>query len=149
MKVTQKEIRLITDAIVDQVYDQAKVNEKINSELEKSWNEFKSSKAWKDMLKLLKAWKQIDSFVWIIVRDKDFFWIKSLTWSCDYRITTEAKAKDNYMNWKRIEIQKKFPDKYAISRKVETLLTIKTLCGKDMEKIINDIIVSIKKEFKL
>lgn len=149
MKVTSKEIRLITDAIVDQVFDQSKVSEKINSELEKSWNEFKKSKAWKDVLKLLKTWKQIDSFVWIVVRDKEFFWIKSLTWSCDYRITTEAKARDNYMNWKRVELQKKFPDRYAISRKVETLLTIKTLCGKDMEKIIDDIIKSIRKEFKL
>lgn len=149
MKITSKEIRLITDAIVDQVYNQSKVTEKVNSELEKSWNDFKSSNAWKDMLKLLKAWKQIDSFVWIVVRDKEFFWIKSLSWSCDYRITTEDKARDSYMNWKRIEIQKKFPDRYAISRKVETLLTIKTLCGKDMEKIIDDIIKSIKKEFKL
>lgn len=149
MKITSKEIRLITDAIVDQVYDQAKINEKINSELEKSWDEFKNSKRWKDMLKLIKSWKQIDSFIWIVVRDKEFFWIKSLTWSCDYRITTEARARDNYMNWKRVELQKKFPDRYAISRKVETLLTIKTLCGKDMEKIIDDITKTIKKEFKL
>jgi hypothetical protein len=54
MKITSKEIRLITDAIVDQVYDQEKVNEKIKEAEDKAWNEFSKSKKWKDTLKVLK-----------------------------------------------------------------------------------------------
>ncbi len=54
MKITAKEIRLITDAIVDQVYDQAKVNDKIKEAEDKAWNEFSKSKKWKDTLKVLK-----------------------------------------------------------------------------------------------
>jgi hypothetical protein len=54
MKITAKEIRLITDAIVDQVYDQEKMNEKIREAEDKAWNEFSKSKKWKDTLKVLK-----------------------------------------------------------------------------------------------
>lgn len=54
MKITSKEIRLITDAIVDQVYDQAKVNEKIKEAEDKAWNEFSKSKLRKDTQKILK-----------------------------------------------------------------------------------------------
>ena len=54
MKITSKEIRLITDAIVDQVYDQEKMNKKIKEAEDKAWNEFSKSKKWKDTLKVLK-----------------------------------------------------------------------------------------------
>jgi hypothetical protein len=54
MKITAKEIRLITDAIVDQVYDQEKVNKQIEAELDKAWNEFAKSKLRKDTVKILK-----------------------------------------------------------------------------------------------
>ena len=149
MKITAKEIRLITDAIVDQVYDQEKVNEKIKEAEDKAWNEFSKSKKWKDTLKILKAWKQLDWFEWISVKDKDFFWIKSLCWSMSYKITSEDKAKDTYKAWVHNQVAKNFPDRYLIMRKVETLLTIKTLCWKDMEDIMNEIISIVKKEFKL
>jgi len=149
MKITAKEIRLITDAIVDQVYDQEKVNKKIKEAEDKAWNEFSKSKKRKDTLKVLKLWKQLDWFKWISVKDKEFFWIKSFCWSMSYEITSEDRARDSY-KWRiHSQIVKEFPDRYLISRKVETLLTIKTLCGKDMEAIMNEIITTVKKEFKL
>ena len=148
MKITAKEIRLITDAIVEQVYDQAKVNEKIKEAENKAWNEFSKSKQWKDTLKILKLWKQLDWFEWISVKDFEFFKIKSF-WSMSYKITSEDKVKESYKSWIRSKVAKEFPDRYIISKKVETLLTIKTLCWKDMEAIMNEIINSVKKEFKL
>lgn len=149
MKITAKEIRLITDAIVEQVYDQSKVNEKIKEAKDKAWNEFSKSKKWKDTVKILKAWKQLDWFEWISVNDKEFFWIKSLCWSMSYKITTEDKARDSYKSWIHNQVSKELSDRYLIMRKVETLLTIKTLCWKDMEAIMNEIISIVKKEFKL
>lgn len=149
MKITAKEIRLITDAIVDQVYDQEKMNKKIREAEDKAWNEFSKSKKWKDTLKVLKLWKQLDWFEWISVKDKDFFWIKSLCCSVSYKITSEDKAKTSYKAWIHSQVSKEFPDRYLITRKVETLLTIKTLCWKDMEVIMSEIVETIKKEFKL
>lgn len=149
MKITSKEIRLITDAIVDHVYDQAEVNKKIKEAEEKARSEFSKTKQWKDAQKVLKLWKQLDWFEWISVKDKDFFWIESLCWSCSYKLTSEEKAKVSYMGWIHSKVSKDFPDRYLIMRKVETLLTIKTLCWKDMEAIMNEIIATVKKEFKL
>ena len=149
MKITSKEIALITDAIVDQVYDQEKMNKKIKEAEDKAWNEFSKSKKWKDTLKLLRALKQLDWFEWIDVKDKDFFWIKSLCWSLTYKITSEEKAMNSYKGWIHSQVSKEFAGRYLIRRKVETLLTIKTLCWKDMEVIMKEIIDTIKKEFKL
>ena len=149
MKITAKEIRLITDAIVDQVYDQAEVNKKIKEAEEKARSEFSKTKQWKDAQKVLKLWRTLYWFEWISVRDKDFFWIESLCWSCSYKLTSEEKAKSSYMSWIHSKVSKDFPDRYLIMRKVETLLTIKTLCWMDMETIMNEIINTVKKEFKL
>lgn len=149
MEITAKEIRLITDAIVDQIYDQSKVNEKIKEAEDKAWNNFSKSKKWKDTLKILKLWKTLDWFEWISIKDKEFFWIKSLCWSMLYKITSEDKAMNSYKGLIHNQVLKDFPDRYLITRKVETLLTIKTLCGKDMEVIMNEIIATVKKEFKL
>lgn len=149
MKITAKEIRLITDAIVDQVYDQEKVNKQIEAELDKAWNEFAKTKQWKDTVKVLKLWKQIDWFEWISVKDFEFFRIKNPCSSCSYKLTSEEKAKVSFKNWIRWTIQNKLPQRFSIAKKVETLLTIKTLCWKDMEAIMNEIITTVKKEFKL
>lgn len=148
MKITAKEIRLITDAIVEQVYDQEKVNEKIREAEDKAWNDFSKSKLRKDTVKMLKLWRQLDWFEWISVKDFEFFKIKSF-WSMSYKITSEDKVKESYKSWIHSKVAKDFPDRYAIARKVETLLTIKTLCWKDMEAIMNEIITTVKKEFKL
>ena len=149
MKITQKEISLITDAIVDQVYNDAEVNKKIKEAEEKAWNEFSKTKQWKDTVKILKLWKEIDWFEWVSVKDLEFFKINKMCWICSYKITNEERAKQSYMWRIHSSISKDFPDRYLIKRKVETLLTIKTLCGKDMEAIMNEIITTVKKEFKL
>ena len=151
MKVTQKEIRLITDAIVSQVYDEQKIREKIDKKLESLWKNFSKSKKWKDTMKLFNLWQQLTWFKWILVNDKDFFWIPNMYGNCDYRITSEAQAKTSYFNWNRANVEREFgyANKGMIVRKVETLLTVKLLCGWDMEKVMDEIIKTIKKEFNL
>jgi hypothetical protein len=54
MKISQREIKLIAEAIVNEVYDETKINEQVLKEQEKAWKEFSSSKKWKDTLKLLE-----------------------------------------------------------------------------------------------
>ena len=149
MKITQKEISLITDAIVTQVYDDAKINQQIQKAKDDALNEFSKSKKWKDTIKLLKAWRNIVWFNWIYVKDKEFFSLKQLSYWVDCKITSEEDAKYKYINWIAPSITRQFPDRYMIKQKVQTLLTIKVLCGKDMEAIMNEIIATVKKEFKL
>lgn len=149
MKITSKEIRLITDAIVEQVYDDSKINKQIEDELEKAWNEFAKTEQWKNTVKMLKLWRQLDWFEWISVRDFEFFRLKNPLSSCSYKLVSEEKAKSSFKNWMRWTIQNKLPQKWAVTKKVEALLTIKTLCWKDIENIMDDIIKTIKKEYKL
>lgn len=149
MKISQREIKLIAEAIVNEVYDETKINEQVLKEQEKAWKQFSSSKKWKDTLKLLEQWKRIEWFEGITVKDKTFFNIKEMCWLYDYKIVNENMVKNSYFAWSISSIRKKFPDRYALSKRVETLLTIKALCWKDMEAIMNDIINTVKLEYKL
>ena len=60
MKISQREIKLIADAIVNEVYDETKINEQVLKEQEKAWKEFSSSKKWKDTLKILNQLKKFN-----------------------------------------------------------------------------------------
>lgn len=148
MKISQREIKLIAEAIVNEVYDETKINEQVVKEQEKAWKQFSSSKKWKDTLKILNQLKKFNWFVSIVVSSRQFFDIPDVYWT-DYRIVNEDMVKNSYFTWIASKIKKKFPDRYTISRRVETLLTIKALCWKDMETIMNDIINTVKWEYKL
>ena len=149
MKISQREIKLIAEAIVNEVYDETKINEQVVKEQEKAWKEFAASKKWKDTLKLLEQWKRIEWFEGITVKDKTFFNVKGMCWIYDYKIVNENMVKNSFFSRSITSIRKKFPDRYALSKRVETLLTIKALCWKDMETIMNDIINTVKLEYKL
>lgn len=148
MKISQREIKLIAEAIVNEVYDETKINEQVLKEQEKAWKEFSASKKWKDTLKILNQLKKFNWFVSIVVSSRQFFDIPEVCW-IDYRITNEDMVKNSYFNWVASKIKRKFPDRYTILKRVETLLTIKALCWKDMEAIMNDIINTVKWEYKL
>lgn len=149
MKVSQREIKLIAEAIVNEVYNEQKINDQVRKEQEKAWKKFSASKKWKDTLKLLKEFRKLDWFASIVVKDRTFFDIPEICWVYDYKITSEDAVKNSYFNWIASKVRRKFPDRYTVLRKVETLLTIKALCWKDMEAIMNDIIDTVKWEYKL
>jgi hypothetical protein len=60
MKISQREIKLIAEAIVNEVYDETKINEQVIKEQEKAWKQFSSSKKWKDTLKILNQLKKFN-----------------------------------------------------------------------------------------
>ena len=60
MKISQREIKLIAEAIVNEVYDETKINEQVVKEQEKAWKQFSSSKKWKDTLKILNQLKKFN-----------------------------------------------------------------------------------------
>ena len=149
MKISQREIRLIADAIVNQVYDETKINEQVRKEQEKAWKKFSASKKWKDTLRLLEQLRKLDWFESITVKDRKFFDIEEMCWVYDYKITDEDKVKNSYFNWVASRVRRKFPDRYTVLKRIETLLTIKALCWKDMEAIMNEIVDIVKWEYKL
>ena len=129
--------------------DETKINEQVRKEQEKAWKKFSASKKWKDTLKLIKELKKLDWFESIVVKDRVFFDIPEICWVYDYKIIDEARVKNSYFNWIASKVRRKFPDRYTVLKRIETLLTIKALCWKDMEAIMNDIIDIIKWEYKL
>lgn len=146
MKITKKDIDLISEAIVNEVYDDTKINELIRQDEEKMWNDFAKSKKRKDTLKLLDACKKIEWFNGISVASNKFFDTKNWCWN--YTIFSEKTTKESYMTNAYYIARKKYPDRYIILNKVKTLLTIKMLWGKDIETVMNEIKDALKKEYK-
>ena len=74
MKITRKEIDLLVDAIVGQIYDSdkiAKAKQKEKDELsEKAWSEFQKSKQWKQVKKIFEENPFIKDFS---VDEEEFF----------------------------------------------------------------------------
>lgn len=81
MKITRKEIDLLTDAIVGQIYDSEKVAKARQKERDtlskKAWAEFEKSKQWKQVKKVFEDYPFIQEFS---VDEMSFFG----DYICDY-----------------------------------------------------------------
>ncbi|MBO7714770.1 MAG: hypothetical protein J6S85_14425 [Methanobrevibacter sp.] len=74
MKITRKEIDLLTDAIVGQIYDSEKVAKAKQDERdalsEKAWADFEKSKQWKQVKKIFEENEFVKDFS---VDEEEFF----------------------------------------------------------------------------
>ena len=69
MKMTDKQLNLLADVIVKQVWDEEAYKKELNEKLEKGWQEFRKNKQYQAYLKFLKDNPQIYS----ISIDSSFF----------------------------------------------------------------------------
>ena len=156
MKITRKEIDLLTDAIVGQIYDCDKIakakQEERDALSEKAWAEFQKSKQWKQIKKIFEE----NPFIRDFSVDEEEFFGKAIS---DYyykwktylfnRSNYEANIKNDFCR-RYVKInEKKYPTREQIATKVNTLLTIEALGGEDIKSIVSSVADAVKKEFKL
>jgi len=156
MKITRKEIDLLVDAIVGQIYDSdkiAKAKQKEKDELsEKAWSEFQKSKQWKQVKKIFEE----NPFIKDFSVDEEEFFGKAITdyyykWKTYlfHRNTYETSIKSDFCR-RYVQIdEKKYPTRDQIATKVNTLLTIEALGGEDIKSIVSAVAKAVKNEFKL
>lgn len=156
MKITRKEIDLLTEAIVGQIYDSDKIakakQEERDALSEKAWAEFEKSKQWKQVKKIFEENQFVKEFS---VNEEEFFgkvisdyYYKWKTYRFN-RDTYETNVRNDFcMRYIKID-EKKYPTKEQVATKVNTLLTIEALGGEDIKSIVGSVADAVKKEFKL
>lgn len=156
MKITRKEIDLLTEAIVGQIYDSEKIakakQEERDTLSEKAWADFEKSKEWKQVKKIFEEYpfvKEItvdeESFFGSFISDYPYRWKTYML----YRNSYETNTRTDFCR-KAVKIdEKKFPTREQVATKVNTLLTIEALGGEDIKSIVSSVADAVKKEFKL
>ena len=141
MKITKKEIDILTNAITNEVYDNKKIDEQVKKECNDMWNKFKKTKQYKELEKLLVN----PNYYGISIYPSLVFWF----WDNYNTLVRWVNGLENtYKNYCRSMVYKKYPNSWDVYVRVQTLLTIKALGWKDVETIMQEIKEIIKKEFK-
>jgi len=153
MKLNQKEINMLAQTLVDDIYDQNKFRELAEAEGRKAYEKFLKRKEVKEMITFLKKHEEVN----YLELDSKFLW---KDWSCNscwdfyfgyasnnlrFWLDNNNGVLTGFMNW----ASKKFPSRHEIERKVRTELTYRMLWGEELKDVIDWLKNSIKKEFKL
>ena len=141
MKISRKDIDILTNAITNELYDNKKINALVDKECEDMWTKFKKTKEFKELEKVLSN----ENYYWVSIYPSLVFWfwdnyntlIRWINW-----------LENTYKNYCRSKVLKKYPTSSDIYIKVQTVLTIKALGWKNIEEIIEAVKDTVKKEFK-
>lgn len=156
MKITRKEIDLLTEAIVGQIYNSEKVakarQEERDTLSKKAWAEFEKSKQWKQAKKVFEDYPFIQgfsvdemSFFGDYISDYPYRWKTYML----YRNSYETTIQNDFCR-RAVKIdESKFPTREQVATKVNTILTIEALGGEDIKTIVNSVANTVKKEFNL
>lgn len=141
MKISRKDIDILTNAITNELYDNKKINALVDKECEDMWTKFKKTKQYKELEKVLSN----ENYYWVSIYPSLLFWF----WDNYNTLVRWVKWLENtYKNYCRSRAYKKYPTSSDVYTKVQTVLTIKALGWKNIEEIIEAVKDAVKKEFK-
>lgn len=141
MKISRKDIDILTNAITNELYDNKKINALVDKECEDMWTKFKKTKEFKELEKVLSN----ENYYWVSIYPSLVFWF----WDNYNTLVRWIKWLENtYKNYCRSRAYKKYPTSSDVYTKVQTVLTIKALGWKNIEEIIEAVKDTVKKEFK-
>lgn len=146
MKIGKRETAVLTDAVIKKVYDSKAIEEVLIKEAETSWEKFKKSKEWKDILKCF----EIEGISSMYVNTKKLFGLEKSTCS-SWMWTLYREELENWILYKRAyreSNRSRFPYEADLRREIELQLTIEALWWDDIHLILNKIIDSLKAKYK-
>lgn len=142
MKISRKDIDILTNAITNELYDNKKINALVDKECEDMWTKFKKTKEFKELEKVLSN----KNYYWVSIYPSLVFWF----WDNYNTLVRWVNWLENtYKNYCRSKVLKKYPTSSDVYIKVQTVLTIRALGWKNIEEIIEAVKDTVKKEFKL
>lgn len=145
--ITQKQINILVDAIMKQVYDKKKLDEELKQLQEKEFKEFQKTKEYKNIVKVFEENPMINH----ICVDKSYFFPNTYEYfdtsiyanKCENNLRSIINSKVSNEFWKRV------PNDYNLRKEIETELTIRMLGGEDVRELIADLTKQFKSKFGL
>lgn len=145
--ITQKQINILVDAIMKQVYDKKKLDEELEQLQEKEFKEFQKTKEYKNVVKVFEE----NPMIKYICVNKNYFFSNTYEYY-DTSIYANKYENDlrNIINSKvSSEFWKKVPNDYNMRKEIEEELTIRMLGGEDVRELIADLTKQFKSKFGL
>lgn len=148
MKISQKDLELLVNSLMEELYDKNAIWKEKQSVAEAEWKAFKKTKACKDALAILNnplvKWCSLDEsvFDWTAAEYKS-------CWRYQVHVWWPESFENEFMSRVRSNVKSNYPDEYTVRTKLRTKLAIELIGWKDLKKCLDEVCKSIKKEFGL
>lgn len=146
-KLNSKDIELLTNTIMQQVYDDEIVDNLKKEQAEKAWKEFEKSSNYKHLLVVLKPLFE-NGFVQELAISNSFFNDTIAKGDYSYKNCFDVKSiedvKIEFIRKAMGNIKIDFPSFNEIYNQVKSTLVVECLVGKDLQGVVSDLTKSIK-----
>lgn len=146
-KLNSKDIELLTNTIMQQVYDDNIVDNLKKEQAEKAWKEFEKSSNYKHLLVVLKPLFE-NGFVQEVAISNSIFNDTIAKGDYSYKnqfdISSIDGVKDEFIRKSLYNIKIDFPSFNEIYNQVKSTLVVECLVGKDLQGVVSDLTKSIK-----
>lgn len=148
MKISQKDLDLLVDSMMNEIYDRNYVAAEKDKIAKKASEKFMKLPKVKNLLKVFEI-KDIKS---IQLSDDFFKWTPADT-NNKYEHSNyvgSVESLDNIFQSKvRSNTKIDYPDEWTVKNRLRSILAIELIWGNDLKKALSDVAKAIKKEFKL
>lgn len=146
-KLNSKDIELLTNTIMQQVYDDNIVDNLKKEQAEKAWKEFEKSSNYKHLLVVLKPLFE-NGFVKELAISNSFFNDTiakgDYSYKNEFDIRSVEDVKIEFIRKAMCNIKIDFPSFNEIYNQVKSTLVVECLVGKDLQGVVSDLTKSIK-----
>lgn len=147
MKIGKREIAVLTDAVIKNVFDSKAIDDALRKWADEAWEKFRKTKEWNDILKCF----EIDGISSMYVDTSKLFWLKKPKMWTNMG-TLYRWELDDWILYKRAHRESnrdKYPYEWDLRKEIELQLTIEALWWNDINAILDKIINWLKKKYKI
>jgi len=148
MKISQKDLDLLVDSMMNEIYDRNYVATEKDKIAKKESEKFMKLSRVKNLLKIF----EIDNIKSVELSDDFFKWTpaESKNKYAHSNYVGSVESLDNTFQSKvRANTKIDYPDEWTVRNKLRSTLAVELIWGKDLKKALTEVSKSIKKEFKL
>lgn len=146
-KLNSKDIELLTNTIMQQVYDDGIVDNLKKEQAEKAWKEFENGSNYKNLLAVLKPLFE-NGFVKELAISNSFFNDTMAKGDYSYKNEFDIKSiedvKTEFIRKAMNNVHVDFPSFNEIYNQVKSTLVVECLVGKDLQGVVSELTKSIK-----
>lgn len=147
MKIGKREMGVLTNAIIEKVFDSKAIEEALKNWADKAWEEYKKTKEWKNILKCF----EIEGISSMYVDTSKLFGFKKWRMYSNMGTLYRGELDDGvlYKRAYRESNREKYPYECDLRKEIELQLTIEALGWNDINLILDNIISVLKRKYKI
>lgn len=145
MKLSSKDLEIVANSIVDQVYDDSYIDKIKANKADKERKDFEKTENVKQIKKLFKTYPFVDE---VVLNEEFYDGTLAKKYSCSYwreYVKSIEQLEINFKNRVKSRVQVDFPYRSQVYADVKAQLVIECLWWKDLKEVMKSIASSVKK----